>query len=113
MNRKFRLKRSSDFTRVRKTGKSFAHPLVVLLISKNLTGAPRIGVVAGRSIGGAVKRNRVKRQLRAIIQPLLVEIADGWDLIFLARPAISKSNSGEIQEAVFSLLHRAGLVDSR
>ena len=82
-------------------------------MSKNLTGAPRIGIVAGRSIGGAVKRNRVKRQLRAVIQPLMIEIADGWDLIFLARPAISQSNMCEIQEAVLSLITRAGLVNSR
>ncbi|HEX5943558.1 MAG TPA: hypothetical protein VFY66_14840, partial [Anaerolineales bacterium] len=32
MQRKFRLTRSEDFKRVRRSGKSYAHPLVVLIV---------------------------------------------------------------------------------
>ena len=72
MQRKFRLTRSEDFKRVRRFGKSYAHPLVVLIV-QTMTSEPRpvafsdrgrVGVAAGRTVGTAVYRNRAKRLLR-------------------------------------------------
>ena len=46
MQRKFRLTRSEDFKRVRRSGKSYAHPLVVLIVQ---THDPRSSPVDPRS----------------------------------------------------------------
>ena len=46
MQRKFRLTRSEDFKRVRRSGKSYAHPLVVLIVQ---THDKRSGPVDKRS----------------------------------------------------------------
>ena len=46
---------------MRQSGKSFGDPLVVLIVAPNELGSVRIAVVAGRSVGGAVLRNRAKR----------------------------------------------------
>ena len=35
MQRKFRLTRSEDFKRVRRSGKSYAHPLVILIVQNS------------------------------------------------------------------------------
>lgn len=45
---------------------------------------PRIAVVAGRKVGGAVQRNRAKRRLRAAICG--VGIPQGLDIVVVARP---------------------------
>ena len=109
MNRKFRLRKSTDFKRVRRLGKSYAHPLVVLIKHPNQEGFSRFGVAAGRSIGNAVERNRAKRRLREIIRPRIIRILDGWDILFLARYAIHCASPAELKNALDELIIRAEL----
>ncbi len=110
MQRKFRLTRSTDFKRVRRTGKSYAHPFVVLVAHTSETPRVRIGVTAGRSVGGAVQRNRAKRLLREAMRPLLPDLLPGWDLILIARPALTSSSLQEIRRALTGLLRRAHII---
>ena len=51
MKRCFRLTRSNDFKRVRRSGKSYAHPLVVLYVMKSDPVGVRVGVSAGLAGG--------------------------------------------------------------
>jgi ribonuclease P protein component len=113
VKRRFRLTRSTDFQRVRRIGKSYAHPLVVLITAKNELQQVRIGVVAGRAVGMAVQRNRAKRRLRACLDPLLPCFPTGWDLIFLARKPMDQAGFVEICEVVRLLLRRAGMLHDR
>lgn len=110
MQRKFRLTRSTDFKRVRRSGKSYAHPFVVLVIQASEAPKVRVGVTAGRSVGGAVQRNRAKRLLREAMRPLLPQLIPGWDLILIARPALASSSLEEIRQALTSLLRRAKII---
>ncbi|MFZ5908670.1 MAG: ribonuclease P protein component [Chloroflexota bacterium] len=110
MQRKFRLTRSIDFKRVRHTGKSYAHPLVVLVIHASETPRVRVGVTAGRSVGGAIQRNRSKRLLREAMRPLLPTLSPGWDLVLVARPALLLASFPEIHQALAGLLRRAQLL---
>lgn len=111
MKRKFRLIKTTDFKRVRRLGKSYAHPLVVLIKHPNQLTKSRIGIITNRSIGTAVKRNRVKRILREILRPLLPAISPGWDIILLARRPITHSDYPEIKLALNSLLSNAKLLE--
>ena len=88
VKRRFRLTRSTDFKRVRRSGKSYAHPLVVLYAMKSdepRTRSCRVGVSAGLAVGNAVKRNRAKRLLRAAMNELLPQTVPGSDLLLIAR----------------------------
>jgi ribonuclease P protein component len=105
----FRLTRSTDFERVRQLGKSFPHPLVVLVAMPNQLGQVRIGVSAGRSVGGAVVRNRAKRLLRAGLDNLIPGLRPGWDLIFLARRPLPEAGFERTCLALESVLRRASL----
>jgi ribonuclease P protein component len=109
VKRKFRLTRSTDFKRVRRFGKSYAHPLVVLVTLPNEQKKPRLAVSAGRSVGGAVERNRAKRLLREAIRPNLASITPGWDYLFLARRPILSAAFPNVTFAVTVLLHQAHL----
>jgi len=110
VQRKFRLTRSTDFKRVRRTGKSYAHPFVVLVVQASEVPRVRVGVTAGRSVGGAVQRNRAKRLLREAMRPLLPELLPGWDLILIARPALPTKSLQEIHTVLTTLLRRAQIV---
>lgn len=113
MKHRFRLTRSNDFKRVRRIGRSYAHPLVVLVVAPNEQEQVRIGIVAGKMVGGAVERNRAKRRIRACIDPCLPRLAAGRDLIFLARKPMDQAGFAEICAAVQLVLRKAGLLDVR
>jgi ribonuclease P protein component len=109
VQRNFRLTRSEDFKRVRRDGKSYAHPLVVLIAQKSDQPRVRIGVAAGKSVGTAVHRNRTKRLLREAMRTLVPNIASHADLILVARPALVSASLADVRTALFQLLQRAKL----
>ncbi|MEJ5226029.1 MAG: ribonuclease P protein component [Anaerolineales bacterium] len=111
VKRRFRLTRSTDFKRVRSNGKSYAHPLLVLVVSPAQEDSHvRFGVTASRGIGGAVIRNRAKRLMREALRPLLPDIRPGWDVVAIARAGLLSAEFRQIQSVVRSLLQRAGLL---
>ena len=122
MQRKFRLTRSEDFKRVRRSGKSYAHPLVVLMVQKSDHPLVRVGVTAGRTVGTAVTRNRTKRLLREAMRALIPNIAlrlqntqdsaSGLDLVLIARPGLASASLADTRRAVEQLLNRAHLLIS-
>jgi len=110
VKRKFRLTSAIDFKRVRRSGKSYAHPLIVLICSPNNLDTSRFGISAGRSIGNAIYRNKAKRQLREILRPIVASVASGWDIVILARRPLSTAKYHELDAAVQQLLHKARLL---
>ena len=110
MQRQFRLTRSTDFKRVRRDGKSNAHPLIVLIALENQLSITRVGVAAGKRVGNAVKRNRAKRLIRAAARELHPQIKNGWDLIIIARKPIIQTKMPQVRDALQALLQRAQLI---
>ena len=110
MKRCFRLTRSTDFKRVRRSGKSYTHPLVVLYVTKSDQLGVRVGVSAGLAVGNAVKRNRAKRLLRAAMNGFLEQTSSGSDLLLIARSPLPAADLLETRAALSVLLKRAGLL---
>lgn len=111
MNKRFRLKKSSDFQRVRRAGKAIAHPFVVLLYLPNEIDQVRVGVAAGKSIGNAVQRNRAKRVLRAAMQAFLTDLRPGFDIILIARKPVLEAKSTDLMKILHPRLEKAGLLN--
>lgn len=110
MQRKFRLTRSDDFLAARRSGRSYPHRFMVLVARASELDHTRVGVVAGRAVGNAVKRNRAKRVLRAAMRSMHGSLRSGWDLVLIARAPLLTAESSEVTEALGALLRRAGLV---
>jgi ribonuclease P protein component len=111
VQRKFRLTRSEDFKRVRRTGKSYAHPLVVLVVQAcDASANVRVGVAAGKTTGTAVHRNRAKRLLREAMRPYLKSFTSGLDMILIARPPLVKSTLQDTRAALDNLFRRAKIL---
>jgi ribonuclease P protein component len=110
MDRKYRLTSSTDFKRVRRTGKSYAHPLTILVIAPNGKGISRFGVSASRTVGSAVARNRAKRRMREALRKYLPQIAPGWDIILIARSPLIDAEWTHLCKSIAGLLKRAGIL---
>jgi ribonuclease P protein component len=110
VKRKFRLTQTTDFKRVRQFGKSYAHPLVVLIVLANEHGRTQIGVSAGRSVGNAIERNRAKRILRESIRPRIAQVYPGWDMVLIARHGAAQAKLADIEQSVTTLLKKAGIL---
>ena len=95
---------------MRRSGKSYAHPLVVLIVQTHEQPRLKVGVAAGRTVGTAVHRNRAKRLLREAMRTLLPNIASNLDLILIARPGLVTATLEETRQALLNLLGRAQIL---
>ncbi|MCX7938706.1 MAG: ribonuclease P protein component [Anaerolineae bacterium] len=83
------LRKREDFERVRREGlRRRGHYCIVQAVPNGDPERTRVGIVAGRSIGRAVKRNRARRLLRESIRLLAGSLASGWDVVLVAQPTI-------------------------
>ena len=110
MKRSFRLTSTTDFKRVRRFGKSYAHPLVVLVTLPNPGEQLKVGIASSRAVGNAVERNRAKRLVREAVRNLLPGIKPGWKALILCRRPILNSSLPEIIQALSQLLNKTGMM---
>ena len=91
---------------MRQTGASYAHPYFVLCVLPNGLDISRAGFVTSRRIGKAVVRNRARRRLSETIRLMWDLIEPGWDIVWIARPAINEADFASLQQASVRLLRR-------
>jgi ribonuclease P protein component len=92
VSRANRLTRSRDFDAVYRHGRSTSTRYLVLYWFPRAAGEPgsRLGIAIPRKTGGAVIRNRLKRQLREV-WAALPERADVADFVLVARPGLAEA----------------------
>ncbi len=113
MERALRLTYDADFRRVRKHGKSWAHPFAILCALPNNLPHNRYGFSVSKRLGGAVVRNRVKRLLREAVRTTPKEVGpvvSGYDIVIIARPPIVGRTYDDVCTVVRMLLRRAKLL---
>ena len=110
MARVWRLRPRGEFERIRQTGRVWPHRYFVLIAlqrTDRLEAPARIGVAAGRKLGGAVTRNRFKRKLREAVRQVYPNVQSGVDVILMARAPIAEASVAQIAAALVETLQRA------
>jgi ribonuclease P protein component len=64
----------------------------------------RFGISTGRRLGGAVRRNRVRRRIREILRQLPNDTGQGWDILIVARPTAVDAPFEELSSTLRRLL---------
>ena len=108
MLRERRLRRSADFTLVYRRGRTLSSELLALRSLKTGQPVSRVGFAVGKRLGTAVRRNRVKRRLRAAVMALA--LVPGWDIIVTARPGAALKDYTTLHAALTALFRRAHLL---
>jgi ribonuclease P protein component len=87
-----RLSRSRDFDAVYRQGRSVSSRFLVLYwFPHEDPAAPRFGFSVPKVVGGAVERNRIKRQLRAVWQGRLERVPAGNDYVLIVRSGLPEA----------------------
>jgi ribonuclease P protein component len=110
MHRRHRLAHRGQFDRVRRSGRSWAGPLLVLVALENELPDTRFGFLVSKRVGKAVVRNRVRRLLREAARARLPALSAGWDLMLIARTGAAQADLSSIEASLDALLLRANLV---
>lgn len=107
MPKERRLTHNKQFAAVSNQGGSWANSLLVLKALPNGLEYSRYGFSVSRRLGNAVERNHIRRLLRESAR--LAEVKPGWDLLFIARRAITEADYHRVKRSVDELLKRARL----
>jgi ribonuclease P protein component len=111
LNRELRLRKTSEFQRVRQQGQNLASRLLILAWMPNEVARLRIGFVVSKRISKhAVERNYIKRLLSEAIRPSLPELPRNWDIVLSARNAAITADVHTLEQDITALLRRAGLL---
>ncbi len=88
MTRAARLRRSSDIATLRRDGRSLKRAAFTARLLRTDRLQTRLAVVAPRTVGGAVARNRARRRVREAFRLALTArgSAGGLDVLVTARP---------------------------
>ena len=119
-----RLKRRADFLRVAAVRRKWAAPGLILQVAakpqpssegaaedttppESIPESIRVGFTASRKVGNAVKRNRARRRLKALVREMIATGANpGLDLVLIARPATVDRPFDELRRDLQQSLQR-------
>ena len=94
MQRRNRLSRSRDFDAVYRQGRSVSTRFLTLywFSRDEQVGEPRLGFAVPKTVGNAVVRNRIKRQLREIVRARLEAMPATNDYVLVVRKGLPEAS---------------------
>src|SRR5579884_3218751 len=113
VQRRNRLSRSRDFDAVYRQGRSVSTRFLTLwwYARDEPVGEPRLGFAVPKTVGNAVVRNRIKRQLREIVRARLASVPATNDYVLVVRqglPEAAEANGHRwLEERVDEVLGKA------
>lgn len=67
----------------------------------------RMAAVAGKKLGGAVQRNRMRRRLRAAFRTHREQLPEGWDYALVARRGLLEAAWPDLVRDMEKAVHKA------
>ncbi len=111
--REERLKDRNKFKLLFARGKSLSNKILVLYYLPCEVDKRQAGFTAGRKLGKAVVRNRIKRRMQEAYRTLLPNVPKGFVLLFIARSNIHKASFDDIIQGEKELLKRGGIWEEK
>lgn len=103
---KNRLRKKNDINNVFKKGKTVTGNFIFLRMAKNNLDINRFAFAVSSKVSKkSVLRNKIKRQLRAIIKKNILKIKPGFDFMLIAKPQIINQRFKEIEKEIDAILN--------
>lgn len=107
------VKNNYEFRRIYAKGQSGVSGCLVVYCRPNRRGHNRLGVTVSAKLGHAVVRNRVRRRIREIFRTHTGELAQGYDLIVVARSRAVETPYRDMERAFLSCCQKLALREDR
>lgn len=111
MQKKYRIKKSTEIEKVMKRGRSWANSYFIIYkcINKEIAN-PRLAISVGKKVGKAFERNKVKRYIRNITIEHLNEINPDYDYFVIARKGVKELGYAECKYQLEQLYKKIGMI---
>lgn len=104
-----RFKHSSEFLRVKTTGRAYSGRLMTVGVLKG-GNATKVGLITSKRVGGAVVRNRVRRRMRELMRLTQQQWIPGTQVVLIARHAAADATFADLRKELLRLAERAGVL---
>ena len=106
------LKKNWEFQETFKKGRSYSNSALVLYVCPNTKngGLLKVAFCVGKKLGTAVRRNRIKRQLKHAFYALKDRVARGFSLVIIARGKAEQLDYASLAMSLKDLLIKADLL---
>ncbi len=101
-----RLIRRGDFDAVYRAGRRKSSREFTIFLRPNDLGVSRFGWSIKKTLGNAVRRNRIRRRLREIVRLHRQEIAPGWDIVIHPRGSVATASFSAVSEDLLRIVPR-------
>ncbi len=102
------LKKSNDFTRIIKSNKPFKYKDYIIYVEKKDPSIYNFGFSVGKKIGNAVTRNKIKRQLKSILDKKSFE--NDFNCVIIVGKGILNKTFNEREENLIKALSKLNLI---
>ena len=72
-----------------------------------MPAGPRVGLTAGKVLGKAHERNRIKRRMREVLRRHVELLPEGFDLILHPRRTVMTLEFTKLEAEIVRILHQA------
>ena len=103
------LTKNYEFKRLYNRGKSAASKHVVVYCARNNSAINKLGITVSTKLGGAVKRNRIRRRLKEIYRLNEPALRKGYNIVLVARHGSRDAKWSELESSVLNLFKKLGL----
>lgn len=105
------IKKSEDFEKIIKNNKSIKSKYFYLYINKRENSVYRFGLSVGKKIGNAVRRNKVKRQIKEIIHEN--DYQNNFDCIIIVRREINEIEFSKMKEELDNVFKNINILKEK
>lgn len=98
------LKNSRDFTKIIKTKSPYKSKHYIIFLDKTGGDLYHFGISVSKKIGNAVVRNRIKRQIKSILDKK--DYKKGFNCIIIVRKSLLDLDFNEMRESLFEQIHK-------
>ena len=101
-----RLVRRAEYDAVYRDGRRRTSREFTVFLRPNGLDLSRFGWSIKKALGGAVRRNRIRRRLRETLRLHRQEIAPGWDIVIHPRSSVATAKFSALAAELLALLPR-------
>lgn len=111
LDKKHRLRLEKDIKTLFTKGKGVFGICVGIKYKKNNLDESRFAVVVGTKVSKkAVERNKLKRQIRAIIRNNIDGFVSGYDIVFIGKKESLNKDTKELEKQILNVLKKTDLL---